>query len=182
MSALAIGATVMFFGATTTADAQRGGFRGGGGGFHGGGGMRMGGGGFAGPRMGGGGFRGGFAGPRMGGPRFVGGGGPRFVGRPGFVRGPRFYGGGARFVGGPRYVGRPIYRGGYPGWRRAYWGGRPYRWRRPWIAPVVVGAGFYGAGYYGSCWRWRFTPWGWRRVNVCGWGGPYWGAAYPWGW
>jgi hypothetical protein len=34
-------------------------------------------------------------------------------------------------------------------------------------------------GYYGvSCWRWRFTPWGWRRVNVCGY--PYAGWGYRW--
>ena len=70
-----------------------------------------------------------------------------------------------------------------PGWRRAHWG-RPYwRYRRPWIGPAFVGAGFYGASYYGSCWRWRATPWGWRRVYVCGAPAyPYWRAAYPWGW
>ena len=168
MSALAIGTMLVFFGATT-ADAQRG-FRGGGGGFRGA------------AFHGGGGFRGGgFAGPRFGA-------GPRFVGGPRFGGGPRFYGGGPRVYRGGFYGAG--FRPGYaPGFRRAYWGGRPgWRWRRPWIAPVVIGTGFYGAGwygsgYYGSCWRWRFTPWGWRQVNVCGWGGgPYWGAAAPWGW
>lgn len=65
----------------------------------------------------------------------------------GFHGGPRFYGGGPRFSGGGFH--RPHHH-------------RPY-WRRPFI-----GAGVIGGGYYGSCWRWRLTPWGWRRVFVCG--------------
>ncbi|MFD2184598.1 hypothetical protein [Rhodoplanes azumiensis] len=124
----------------------------------------------------GGGFRG------YGGPRFYGG-GARFYGGPRFYAGPRIYRGGFyRPVGVYRPAFRPVYAG--YGWRRSYWRPRPYwGWRRPWVAPVVVGAGFYGGGWYGSCWRWRFTPWGWRRVNVCGYPVvPYWRAAYPWGW
>jgi hypothetical protein len=34
--------------------------------------------------------------------------------------------------------------------------------------PFAVGAGVYAS----SCWRWRWTPWGWDRVWVCG---PYYG-------
>jgi len=30
--------------------------------------------------------------------------------------------------------------------------------------PFFVGAGVYAS----SCWDWRWTPWGWRRVWICG--------------
>ncbi len=85
--------------------------------------------------------------------------------------GGRHWGGGWGGWGG-RHVGY------YRPWRRAYWGG----W--PWYGAGLAGAGLgYGwpyysnVGYYGgdSCYRLRrvWTNWGWRRqwVNVCdGWG------------
>jgi hypothetical protein len=30
--------------------------------------------------------------------------------------------------------------------------------------PFIAGVGLYAD----SCWRWRLTPFGWRRVWVCG--------------
>ncbi len=48
-------------------------------------------------------------------------------------------------------------RGGYYGGYRGGYGYRSY--------------GAYGA--YGSCWRLRYTPWGPRRVWVCGGAYPY---------
>ena len=38
--------------------------------------------------------------------------------------------------------------------------------------------GFWSGGYYGSCWRWQFTPWGWQRIWVCGYGGYGYPLAY----
>jgi hypothetical protein len=32
----------------------------------------------------------------------------------------------------------------------------------------LYGARFCGGVYYGACWRWQFTPWGWRLIKVCG--------------
>ena len=67
----------------------------------------------------------------------------------------------------PSFVGRPFIGRPFVG-RRVFFG-RPFR-RRVFFGGPFYGAGFYG-GYYGSCWRWRFTPWGWRRIWVCGYGG-----------
>ena len=46
---------------------------------------------------------------------------------------------------------------------------------RPFVRQVrvVYGRPFYGRRfcggvYYGACWRWQFTPWGWRLIRVCG--------------
>jgi hypothetical protein len=59
-----------------------------------------------------------------------------------------------------RYRGRGGYYGGYRG---GYYGG--YR----------GGYGYYPyySGAYASCWRLRYTPWGPRRVWVCGGAYPY---------
>jgi len=125
--------------ASTGADARMGG----GGGFHGGGF----GGGARGAMTGGGvragGFAGGFRGATIGGFR-----GARVGGfRGGFVRSRSF-------------ALRPGFR---PRFNRFAFG-RFHRFRRARFAfaaaPFVVGVG--------SCWRWRPTPWGWRRVWVCG--------------
>jgi hypothetical protein len=79
--------------------------------------------------------------------------------------GPRF-GGPAHFGGRVGFAGRPaFYRGGYFPRHRVFV--RPY-------------PRFYG-GYYGSCWRWRPTPFGWRRVWVCGYPYAYrWSRPYVW--
>ena len=38
---------------------------------------------------------------------------------------------------------------------------------------VIFGRPFYGARfcggiYYGACWRWQITSWGWQLIRVCG--------------
>jgi hypothetical protein len=189
--AIAAAAAAMLLAVSAPADAQRGGGRGGGAAFAGGG-VRGGGGGFrgGGAAFTGGGFRGG--GFRGGGFRGAGiriGGGPRFYGG-----GARFYRGGARFyAGGPRfYRGRGFYRApilarGY-GYRRAFYGrrfyGRPYRrpfYRRAYWGGLGI-APFYGVSYYGTCWRWRLTPLGWRRIFVCGYPSAGWGYSGFYGW
>ena len=55
-------------------------------------------------------------------------------------------------------------RGGFVG-ARSHVAFRPaFHHRRFFVAaPIVVGVGAYGA----SCWHWRPTPWGWRRVWDC---------------
>ena len=93
-----------------------------------------------------GGFGGGFHGGGFGGARMGGFGGARIGG----FGGPRF--GGARFVG-PRFGG---FRAGFFPRHRFFVRRAPF---------------FVGLGAYGSCWRWRPTPYGWHRVWVCG--GPY---------
>lgn len=92
-------------------------------------------------RPGGGGFHGGFGGARISG--FGGG----FRGGLGVGR---F--GGARIGGfvGPRFG----------GFRAGFFPRHRFSVRR---APFFV-----GLGAYGSCWRWRPTPYGWHRVWVCG--------------
>ena len=152
-------AAVIFAGAlaaSTTADAQRGGGRGGGirAGSFGGGGIRAGG-------FGGGGIR---AGGFVGGPRAATfGGGPRVAA----FGGPRL---GRGFVG-PRGV----VRGGFIGPRFAGVGPR-FRHRRAGFAFAAAPL-FIGAGIYSSCWRWTLTPLGWQRVWVCNY--PY-GYGYDW--
>jgi len=171
MIALAATALVGAMAASDPAQARMGGF--GGGGFHGGG---FHGGGFGGMHAGFGGMRGGFAGARAG---FVGA-RPGFVGaragfvgaRPGFV--------GTRFAGRPfvgrGFVGRPFV--GRPFARRAFF----FRHHRRFFAgPFFVGAGLglaaaswpYYDSYYDNCWVVRYTPWGPRTVNVCGYGDYY---------
>jgi hypothetical protein len=51
---------------------------------------------------------------------------------------------------------------------------------RPFVRQVRVyygrpfyGARFCGGVYYGACWRWQFTPWGWQLMRVCGGGYGY---------
>ena len=61
------------------------------------------------------------------------------------------------------------YRGGnYSGYRGGYYsgyrGGYGYR---------SFGYPYYYSGAYASCWRLRYTPWGPRRVWVCGGAYPY---------
>jgi hypothetical protein len=150
-------ASITFTGAvaaSTAADARMGG----GGGFHGGGF----GGGFHGAAMAGG-FRGaamggGFRGAAMGGgfrSAAIGGGfrggfvRPRsFAFRPGFA--PRFN----------RFAFARFHRFN----RFAFARFHRFHHRRFFTfaaVPFVVGVG-------DSCWRWRPTPWGWRRVWVCG--------------
>lgn len=85
--------------------------------------------------------------------------------RVGIARAPAFRAGYARPA---AYGYRPAYRGAYVG-RRYASGPRFYPRHRVHGYPRVYG------GFYGSCWRWRPTPFGWRRVYVCGY--PY---AYRW--
>jgi len=48
-------------------------------------------------------------------------------------------------------------------------GCRPfYRQVKVFFGRPFYGARFCGGIYYGACWRWQFTPWGWRLVAVCG--------------
>ncbi|MGE5534319.1 MAG: hypothetical protein ACM3W7_02275, partial [Acidobacteriota bacterium] len=51
-------------------------------------------------------------------------------------------------------------------------GDRRFFHHRPFFAAAFIGAPFfydYAYDYdYGSCWVWRPTPFGWRRVYVCG--------------
>ena len=139
--ALAAAVAAMLAFSTAPSEAQRGGQGSGfrGGGVHVGGGFR------------GGNIGGGYRGGHIGGARIGGFTGQRFGVRHGGFVGPRF--GGVRHIG----VGRPFVRRGVFPHRRVFVG-------RRFIRPVFVGAGIYGA----SCWRWRWTPFGWRRVWVCG--------------
>jgi hypothetical protein len=48
-------------------------------------------------------------------------------------------------------------------------GCRPFdRQGRIFFGRPYYGARFCGGVYYGACWRWQFTPWGWRLIKVCG--------------
>jgi hypothetical protein len=51
------------------------------------------------------------------------------------------------------------------------WHHRHHRHDRDFFAFGLAGPVFYDYGYYGSCWRWAPTYWGWRRV---------WACDYPW--
>jgi hypothetical protein len=52
--------------------------------------------------------------------------------------------------------------------------GRPFhRQVRVFFGRPFYGARFYGGVDYGACWRWQFTPWGWRLIRVCGYGYGY---------
>jgi hypothetical protein len=130
-----------------------GGFGGGGGAHFGGGGMHMGG-------MGGGHF-GGMGGARFGGAGF---GGARFAGGPM----------GAHAAFGPRFAGSPMAARAAlvgPRFAGAGWHGRPFIGRHAFFRHhhrFFIGAPFIYAGYYDSCWRRSWTPWGWQWVNVCG--------------
>ena len=50
-----------------------------------------------------------------------------------------------------------------------------YRYRRGYYGGYRGGYGYrsFGYGAYASCWRLRYTPWGPRRVWVCGGAYPY---------
>jgi hypothetical protein len=149
-------AGVAFLGAvvlSTTAEAQRGG----GGGMRGGGfggGMRAGGfgggmraGGFGGGMRAGGFHRGGFVGHRG----FV---GSRFASRGHFVR-PGFH----------RFHHRPFFAHRFR--HRPFFAHRFHHRRFAFAAvPFVVGASFYDD----PCWVVRYTYWGPRYVNICGYG------------
>jgi hypothetical protein len=163
MIALAATAFVGAMAAATTAEARMGGFGGGGfhgGGFHGG----FGGGGFRGGFAGGGfrggmtGFRGGFAGRPM---AFRGGFAGRPMGfRPGFApRFNRFAFANRRFAFAPRF-------------HRFH--NRRFAFA---AAPFIVGAAaypyYYSSYYDDGCIVARYTPWGLRYVNVCGYGYGY---------
>ena len=78
------------------------------------------------------------------------------------VRGPVGSFGAARVYGGHRVFGGP-HVGVFP---RRHFGFRRY-------GGFYAGYGLYG----GSCWRWRPTPYGWRRVRVCGY--PYYSYIWP---
>jgi len=48
-------------------------------------------------------------------------------------------------------------------------GCRPlYRQVKVFFGRPFYGRRFCGGVYYGACWRWQFTPWGWQLVPVCG--------------
>lgn len=87
----------------------------------------------------------------------------------------RSFNGGARI--GPRVGFAPAVRGpGAFGGRRVFRGNRfvavgpRFRHRRFFARRrFLFGGPFFASAYpYGSCWRWRWTPFGLRRIWVCG--------------
>jgi hypothetical protein len=49
-----------------------------------------------------------------------------------------------------------------------YRGGLVHRQVRVFFGQPFYGRRICGGVYYGACWRWQFTPWGWRLIRVCG--------------
>ena len=60
----------------------------------------------------------------------------------------------------------------------SYGSGLFYRQVRVFFAQPFYGRRICGGVYYGGCWRWRFTSWGWQLIPVCGVGYGY-PLAYP---
>ena len=61
---------------------------------------------------------------------------------------------------------------------RIYGGGLRYQQVRVFFGQPFYGRRICGGVYYGGCWRWQYTWWGWQLTPVCGVGYGY-PLAYP---